>query len=108
MAGVISAEASFSIPRLRIRRPGIAMSKSDGVDPLRRWIAWGAMLAASVVPMIFSHSIGHGPRYAVPATQALVFVVAAIISRRSRRLNSVVVFLFTLATLRLRLYVIDA
>jgi len=62
------------------------MSKSDGVDPLRRWIAWGAMLAASVVPMIFSHSTGHGPPYAVPATQALVLAVAAIIARRSRRL----------------------
>jgi membrane protease YdiL (CAAX protease family) len=68
---------------------------------LRRWIAWGAMLAASVVPMIFSHSTGHGPPYAVPATQALVLAVAAIIARRSRRLNPLAGFLFTLAILRL-------
>jgi len=52
------------------------MSRSDGVDPLQRWIAWGAMLTASVVPMIFSHSTGHGPPYSVPAAQALVLAVA--------------------------------
>src|SRR5438094_385231 len=92
MAGVISVEASFSIPRLPTRRPGIAMSKSDGVDPLRRWIAWGAMLAGSVVPMIFSHPSGHGPPYLVPAAQALVLAVAAIIARRSRRLRLVAEF----------------
>ena len=71
------------------------------MDPLRRWVAWGAMLAASVVPMIFSHSTGHGPPYAVPATQALVLAVAAIIARKSRRLNPLAGFLFTLAILRL-------
>src|SRR4029077_9821789 len=101
MAGVISAEASFSIPRLRIRRPGIVLPRSDGVDPLGRWIAWGGILAASVVPMIFSHSTGHGPPYAVPTTQALVLAVAAIIAHRSRRLNPLAGFLFTLAILRL-------
>ena len=101
MAGVISVEASFSIPRLRIRRPGIVLSRSDGVDPLQRWVAWGAMLTASVVPMIFSHSTGHGPPYSVPVAQALVLVVAAVIVSRSRRLSPLTRFLFTLAILRL-------
>jgi len=101
MAGVISAEASFSIPRLRIRRPGIVLSRSDGVDPLQRWVAWGAMLTASVVPMIFSHSTGHGPPYSVPVAQALVLVVAAVSVSRSRRLSPLTGFLFTLAILRL-------
>src|SRR5438874_6364349 len=101
MAGVISAEASFSIPRLRIRRPGIVLSRSDGVDPLQRWVAWGAMLTASVVPMIFSHSTGHGPPYSVPVAQALVLGVAAVIVSRSRRLSPLTRFLFTLAILRL-------
>ena len=101
MAGVISAEASFSIPRLRIRRPGIVLSRSDGVDPLQRWVAWGAMLTASVVPMIFSHSTGHGPPYSVPVAQALVLVVAAVSVSRSRRLSPLTRFLFTLAILRL-------
>ena len=101
MAGVISAEASFSIPRLRIRRPGIVLSRSDGVDPLQRWVAWGAMLTASVVPMIFSHSTGHGPPYSVPVAQALVLGVSAVIASRSRRLSPLTRFLFTLAILRL-------
>ena len=106
MAGVISAEASFSIPRLRIRRPGIVLSRSDAVDPLQRWVAWGAMLTASVVPMIFSHSTGHGPPYSVPVAQALVLVVAAVSVSRSRRLSPLTGFLFTLAILRLGWYVI--
>jgi len=101
MAGLISVEASFPIAKLRIRRPGIVVSRSDGVDPLRRWIAWGAMLTASVVPMIFSHPTGHGPPYSVPATQTLVLAVAAIIVSRSRRLSPLTGFLFTLAILRL-------
>src|SRR5205814_9607363 len=84
-----------------IRRPGIVMSWSDGVDPLQRWIAWGAMLTASVVPMIFSHSTGHGPPYSVPAAQALVLAVAAVIFSRSSRLSPLTGFLFTLAILRL-------
>jgi membrane protease YdiL (CAAX protease family) len=71
------------------------------VDPLPRWIAWGAMLAGSVVPMIFSHSTGHGPPYSVPATQALVLAVAAIVVSRSRRLSPLTGFLFTIAILRL-------
>jgi membrane protease YdiL (CAAX protease family) len=77
------------------------MSRSDSVDPLQRWIAWGAMLAGSVVPMIFSHSTGHGPPYSVPATQALVLAVAAIVVSRSRRLSPLTGFLFTIAILRL-------
>jgi membrane protease YdiL (CAAX protease family) len=101
MAGVISAEASFTIPRLRIRRPGIVLSRSDGVDPLQRWVAWGAMLIASVVPMIFTHSTGRGPPYSVPVAQALVLVVAAVIASRSSRLSPLTRFLFTLAILRL-------
>jgi membrane protease YdiL (CAAX protease family) len=59
------------------------------------------MLTASVVPMIFSHSTGHGPPYSVPVAQALVLVVAAVIASRSRRLSPLTRFLFTLAILRL-------
>src|SRR5205814_602575 len=101
MTGVISAEASFPIAKLRVRRPGIVMSKPDGVDPLRRCIAWGAMLTGSVVPMMFGHPTGHGPPYSVPATQALVLAVAAIVASRSRRLSPLTGFLFTVAILRL-------
>src|SRR5438477_83013 len=101
MTGVISAEASFPLAKLRVRRPGIVMSRPDGVDPLRRWIAWGAMLTGSVVPMMFGHPTGHGPPYSVPATQALVLAVAAIVASRSRRLSPLTGFLFTVAILRL-------
>ena len=101
MTGVISAEASFPIAKLRIRRPEIVMSRPDGVDPLRRWIAWGAMLTGSVVPMMFGHPTGHGPPYSVPAAQALVLAVAAIVVSKSRRLSPLTGFLFTVAILRL-------
>src|SRR5438045_9211145 len=100
MAGVISAEASFSIPRLRIRRPGIVMSRSDGVDPLQRWIAWGAMLSASVVAMIFSHCTGHCWRHSLPAARALVLAVAAVVASRAPALRRLYGRLSTLGSFR--------
>src|SRR5439155_233802 len=60
-----------------------------------------AMLTGSVVPMMFGHPTGHGPPYSVPATQALVLAVAAIVASRSRRLSPLTGFLFTVAILRL-------
>ena len=70
------------------------------VDPWRRAIAWGAMLAGSLLPTIFSRSAGEGG-YLVPVAQVLTLVVAAIVVSRSRRLHCLSGFLFTIAILRL-------
>src|SRR2546430_10633319 len=101
MPGLIGAGAFFATRRFRTERPGFVLSRSDGVALFQRWVGGGGMLTASVVPMIFSHSTGHGPPYSVPVAQALVLGVAAVIVSRSRRLRPLTRFFFILAILRL-------
>jgi membrane protease YdiL (CAAX protease family) len=102
MAGPVSEEASFSIAVADVP-PGFT-SKSDVMarrtDPLCRSIAWGAMIAGSMVPMIFGRSAGEDG-YSVPVAQVLILVIAAAILSRSSRLRAVGAFLLTIAILRL-------
>jgi membrane protease YdiL (CAAX protease family) len=70
------------------------------VDPLCRAIAWGAMLAGSLLPLILSRSAGEDS-YSVPIAQILVLVVASAIVGRSSRLRVLTGFLLTIAVLRL-------
>ena len=70
------------------------------VDPWCRAIAWGVMLAGSLLPTIFSRSAGEGG-YWVPVAQVLILVVAAVVVSKSRRLHCLSGFLLTIAILRL-------
>jgi membrane protease YdiL (CAAX protease family) len=69
-------------------------------DPWRRAIAWGAMLAGSLLPTILSRSAGEGG-YSVPVAQVLILVGASVIVGRSTRLRALSGFLLTIAVLRL-------
>jgi membrane protease YdiL (CAAX protease family) len=103
MAGPISEEASFSIavadvtPASPAKPEGIA----GRIDPLSRSIAWGAMLAGSLVPIIFSHVAGQDGSYSVPIAQVLILAIAAVMVSRSNRLRPLSGFLLTIAILRL-------
>ena len=103
MAGPISEEASFSIAVANVTRASLA--KPEGIagrtDPLSRSIAWGAMLAGSVVPIIFSRVAGQDGSYSVPLAQVLILVIAAVMVSRSNRLRPLSGFLLTIAILRL-------
>ena len=103
MAGPISEEASFSIAVADVTLASSA--KPEGIagriDPLSRSIAWGAMLAGSLVPIIFSHVAGQDGSYSVPIAQVLILVIAAVMVSRSNRLRPLSGFLLTIAILRL-------
>jgi len=71
-----------------------------GVNPWCRAIAWGAMLAGSLLPTILSRSAGE-EGYSVPVAQVLVLVVASVIVGRSSRLQVLSGFLLTIAVVRL-------
>ena len=70
------------------------------VDPWCRAIAWGAMVAGSLLPTILSRSAGE-EGYSVPVAQVLVLVVASVIVGRSSRLRVLSGFLLTIAVVRL-------
>src|SRR5437763_15912936 len=93
MTGVISAEASFPIAKLRVRRPGVVMSRPDGVDPLRRWGTRRALLTGSVAPLMCGDATGHVPPHSLPATQALAPAAAATVPSRTRRPSQLLEFL---------------
>ncbi len=102
MAGPVSGETSFSIaaadvPLAFTSKPEVMAGRTD---PLCRSIAWGAMIAGSMVPMIFGRSAGEDG-YAVPVAQVLILVTTAVILSRSSRLRPLSGFLLTIAILRL-------
>ena len=103
MAGSLSEEkVSFTnaiadVPASFVRTPG---SRPGGVDPWCRAIAWGAMLAGSLLLTILSRSAGE-EGYSVPVAQVLVLVGASAIASRSSRLRVLSGFLLTIAILRL-------
>jgi membrane protease YdiL (CAAX protease family) len=103
MAGSLSEEKVSSsnsvtdVPASFVRIPG---SMSARVDPWCRAIAWGAMLAGSLLLTILSRSAGE-EGYSVPVAQVLVLVVASAIVGRSSRLRVLSGFLLTIAVLRL-------
>ena len=102
MAGSLSEEKVSSsttatdVPPAYVPTPG---AKSP-VDPWCRAIAWGAMLAGSLLLTILSRSAGE-EGYSVPVAQVLVLVGASAIVGRSTRLRVLSGFLLTIAVLRL-------
>jgi CAAX amino terminal protease family. len=85
------------VPPAFVSTPG---AMPTGVNPWCRAIAWGAMLAGSLLPTILSRSAGE-EGYSVPVAQVLVLVVASAIVGRSSRLRVLTGFLLTIAVLRL-------
>ena len=65
-----------------------------------RAIAWGAMIAGSLLPIIFSRSAGED-RFAVPIAQVLFLGFAGVVFSRSGRLRPLSAFVLTIAILRL-------
>jgi membrane protease YdiL (CAAX protease family) len=102
MGGSVSEEAPFSVTVVGatpafVTEPEVTPGQ---VDPWCRVIAWGAMIAGSMVPMIFRRPSGEGG-YSVPVAQVLILVIAAVILSRSSRFRLLSPFLFTIAILRL-------
>src|SRR5437868_738068 len=97
-----SAHEQFHLPETDPSRDNAIMAEaSDRPDPLRRAVAWGAMLIGSAVPNIISRVAGHGSPYLLPVTQTIVLVLAAIFADRTRRLKPLTGFLLTIAIVRL-------
>jgi membrane protease YdiL (CAAX protease family) len=103
MAGSLSEEKISSsnsvtdVPASFVRTPG---SMSGRVDPWCRAIAWGAMLAGSLLLTILSRSAGE-EGYSVSVAQVLVLIGASAIVSRSSRLRGLSGFVLTIAVLRL-------
>jgi membrane protease YdiL (CAAX protease family) len=101
MAGCIREGAPFPIEVADAPTFGAQSAmKRPRMDPWCRAIAWCAMLAGSLLPMIFSRSAGEGG-YPVPVAQVLILVVAAVVVSRSSRLRVLSGFLLTVAIVRL-------
>ena len=75
-------------------------------DPLRRAVAWGAMLIGSAIPNIINQAAGHGLPYLLPVAQMILLVLVAIFADRSPRLKPLTGFLLTMAIVRLGWFVI--
>jgi len=102
MVGPVREQAAFSAAVVDAT-PGFAnrVAATPGrVDPWGRAIAWGAMLAGSIVPMIYRRSPAEDG-YSVPIAQVLILVIAAVIFSRSSRLRPLSPFLLIIALLRL-------
>ncbi len=81
--------------------------RASTVDPLVRWVAWGAILISSEVPeIILGHSRLEGPSW-LPLTQCFILMVIALCAARSPRLKGLVRFLVAIAALLLGWYVIS-
>src|SRR5207237_4543165 len=97
-----SAREQVLLPKTDPKRDNAGMADATGrPDPLRRAVAWGAMLIGSAVPNIISRVAGHGSPYLLPVTQTIVLVLAAIFADRTRRLKPLTGFLLTIAIVRL-------
>jgi membrane protease YdiL (CAAX protease family) len=103
MAGQVSQKPSFSVA-VDDMSTAVATSPltvARGNDPFCRAIAWGAMLAGSLLPTILSPFTGNAGPYSIALAQALVLTITAVIVNRSDRLRVLSGFLFTIAILRL-------
>ena len=103
MAGPLSEEkvsSSTAVTDVPTGVRGVRRPMSGRVDPWCRAIAWGAMLAGSLLLTILSRSAGE-EGYSVPFAQVLVLVGASAIASRSSRLRVLSGFLLTIAVLRL-------
>jgi membrane protease YdiL (CAAX protease family) len=78
----------------------------ERTDPLRRVVAWSAMLAGSALPVIISRLSGRGSPVSLPLAQTLILVITALVIYRSMRLRPLVGFILTVAILRLGWYAI--
>jgi membrane protease YdiL (CAAX protease family) len=98
----------LTAPRLGVGRDvaRAGSDKAEKVDPLRRAVAWSAVLVGSVLPNILWPGGGHRAPYILPLSQTVALVVAAILVDRSRRLRPLAGFLLTIAIIRLAWYVI--
>lgn len=95
------AEQQAFLPKTPERNNARATAAAERPDPLRRAVAWGAMLIGSAIPNIISRLLGHGSPYLLPVSQTVVLVVLAILADRSRRLRPLTGFLLTIAIVRL-------
>jgi membrane protease YdiL (CAAX protease family) len=73
----------------------------ERADPLLRFVAWGAMLIGSTLPLIISRLSGQGPSVSLPVAQTLILVITALVIYRSARLRPLVGFILSIAILRL-------
>src|SRR5438105_14381268 len=97
-----TAHALIPHPETDPRRDEAGLADASGhPDPLRRGVAWGAMLIGSAVPNIISRVAGHGSPYLLPVAQTILLVLVAIFADRSRRLKPLTGFLLTIAIVRL-------
>ena len=97
-----SAREQVLLPKTNPKRDKAGMADATGrPDPLRRGVAWGAILIGSAVPNIISRVAGHGSPYLLPVTQTILLVLVAIFADRSRRLKPLTGFLLTIAIVRL-------
>lgn len=78
-----------------------ASARLRNPDPLRRGVAWGAMLAGSAVPSIICRMAGGDPPYLLPVSQTVLLVLIAIAIDRSPRLRPLTGFLLSIAIVRL-------
>ena len=74
---------------------------SDRPDPLRRAVAWGAMVIGSAVPNIISQVAGVRSPFLLPVMQTILLVLVVIFTDRFRRLKPLTGFLLTIAIVRL-------
>jgi membrane protease YdiL (CAAX protease family) len=73
----------------------------ERADPLRRAVAWSAMIIASALPVIVSRLSGQGSPISLPLVQTLILVITALVIYRSERLRPLIGFLLSVAILRL-------
>src|SRR5438552_10523512 len=97
-----SAREQVLLPKTNPKRDKAGMADATGrPDPLRRGVAWGAILIGSAVPNIISWIADHGSPYLLPMTQTYLLVLVAIFADQSRRLKPLTGFLLTIAIVRL-------
>jgi membrane protease YdiL (CAAX protease family) len=73
----------------------------ERADPLRRFVAWSAMIIGSALPVIITRLTGQGSPLSLPLAQTLILVIAALLIYRSERLRPLIGFILTIAILRL-------
>src|SRR5437868_2374514 len=97
-----SAREQVFPPKTDPRRDSAGLADATArPDPLRRAVAWGAMLIGSAIPNIINQVAGHGSPYLLPVTQTILLVLVAIVADRSPRLKPLTGFLLTIAIVRL-------
>jgi membrane protease YdiL (CAAX protease family) len=100
MPGSVSQQTAISIALGATPAFATKPATPVGVDPWCRVIAWGGMIAGSMLPTILGRSAGENG-YWVPVAQVLILVTAAVVLSRSSRLRPLWAFLLTIAILRL-------